>query len=255
MENRTIKLTIAYDGTNYCGWQKQNNSTSIQSVLEEKLSIITNNEVTLHGAGRTDAGVHALSMNAHFNSQSQIPCQSLQNGLNSLLPKAIQITGVTDESADFHARYSAKAKTYFYQIHTGHVQLPTERLYALHVPFKLDLEAMKNCLQIICGTHDFSSFEASGSRDKAKKTGRGAFRTILSARLKETDKNVYQFEITGDGFLRHMVRNLVGTILEVGKNKRTVNEFHAILKAKNRAAAGPTAPAHGLFLKEIYYDT
>lgn len=253
MDDRTIKLTIAFDGTDFCGWQKQKNGVSIQAVLEEKLSIITNNNVTLHGAGRTDAGVHALAMTAHFHTQSNIDCMAMQNGLNSMLPESIRLTAVTDESPEFHCRYSAKAKTYFYQIYTGHIQPPTERLYTVHIPYSLNLEAMKNCLQLICGTHDFASFEATGSRDKTKENGRGAIRTILAAGLKETGPDTYQFEITGDGFLRHMVRNIVGTILEVGKNQRTVEEFKEIIDKKDRSAAGITAPAHGLYLQEIYY--
>lgn len=250
---RTIKVTIAYDGTNYCGWQKQKNGISIQSTLEEQLSTITNHNVTLHGAGRTDAGVHALAMTAHFHTKSRIKCEALQNGLNSMLPRSIRVINASNEQPDFHARYSAKAKTYLYNIFTGPVQMPTERLFAVHVPFKLNIKAMTKCLQIICGTHDFSSFEASGSRDKTNTKGRGANRKIIAASIREKAANTYQFEISGDGFLRHMVRNLVGTILEVGKNRRTIEEFQQALEAKSRSAAGATAPAHGLFLKEIYY--
>jgi len=254
MDHRNIRLTITYDGTDFCGWQKQKNGVSIQSVLEEKLAIITNTPVTLHGAGRTDAGVHALGMTAHFNTQSKLDCQSLKNGLNSMLPKSIQLTDVTDESVDFHARFSARAKTYLYQIFTGQVQPPTERFYTVHVPYNLNLEAMNNCLQHICGTHDFSSFESTGSRDKTKEQGRGAVRTILAAELKKTGQDTYRLEVTGDGFLRHMVRNITGTILEVGKNRRTIEEFKEILQARDRSRAGATAPAHGLYLKKVYYN-
>lgn len=253
MDDRNIKLTIAYDGTDFCGWQKQKNGVSIQGVLEEKLSTITNNRVTLHGAGRTDAGVHALAMTANFHTQSTLSCAALQNGLNSMLPKSVRITTVTDEAHGFHCRFSAKAKTYCYQIYTGRIQPPTVRLYTVHVPFSLNLEAMKNCLQLICGTHDFTSFEATGSRDKTKQNGRGGVRTIMAAGIQKNGPDGYQFEITGDGFLRHMVRNIVGTIFEVGKNRRTVEEFKEVLKAKDRSAAGATAPAHGLFLQKIYY--
>ncbi len=253
MATRNIKLTIAYDGTDYCGWQKQKNGLSVQAVLEEKLSIITNNPVILHGAGRTDAGVHALAMTAHFHTQSAIDCPPLQNGLNSMLPRSIRITAVDQVPMSFHARFSTRAKTYFYRIYTGPIQLPTERLYTVHIPFSLQHDAMKSCLTLICGTHDFSSFEASGSRDKSITGGRGAIRTILTSGFKELTADTYQFEFTGDGFLRHMVRNIVGTILEVGKGRHSVNRFKAILEAKDRSQAGSTAPAHGLYLKEIFY--
>ncbi len=253
MTDRNLRLTIAYDGTDFCGWQKQKNGISVQGVLEEKLSIITDNPVTLHGAGRTDAGVHALAMTAHFHTRSTIDSAALQNGLNSMLPQSIRIAGVSEVPLAFHARFSAKAKTYLYRIYTGPILPPTERLYTVHVPFNLDLEPMKSCLTLICGPHDFSSFEASGSRDRARTGGRGGVRTILTTGFKQLNTDMYQFEFTGDGFLRHMVRNLVGTILEVGMKRRSVDEFKRILAAKDRSKAGSTAPAHGLYLKEIFY--
>ena len=253
MNIRVIKLTIAYDGTGFCGWQRQKNDCSVQGTLEEKLSIITNQSVTLHGAGRTDAGVHALAMTAHFRTHSKIPCRSLQKGLNAMLPGAIRIDATCDAQPDFHARFSARGKTYLYRLYTGPIQPPTERFYIVHTPFYLQLKGIRNCLSLIQGTHDFSSFEASGSRDKAVTTGRGAIRTIQTTEFLKTGPDRYNLTITGDGFLRHMVRNLVGTLLDVGRERRTVAEFRDILEAQDRSTAGATAPAHGLYLLKVHY--
>ncbi len=252
-DNRNIKLIIAYDGTDYCGWQKQKNGLTIQGKLEKLLAIICNQQVTLHGAGRTDAGVHALAMTANFHTNSTISLTKLQKGLNSLLPGAIKIMSLAEMDENFHSRFSVSSKTYLYKIFTGDIQLPCERFATAHVPFKLSLNNMRSCLEIICGCHDFASFETSGSRDKSISSGRGSVRTIFEATLLEKKENYLQFEFTGDGFLRHMIRNLVGTLLEVGNNRKTVADFKTILQKKSRSAAGTTAPAHGLHLLKIHY--
>jgi tRNA pseudouridine38-40 synthase len=250
---RNIKLTIAFDGTEFSGWQRQLNAPTIQGKLEEALSRITDSTVTLHGAGRTDAGVHALAMVASFQTTSSLSHAILNKGLNSILPSAIRILHTEDVGPEFHARFSATSKTYFYIIETGAIQSPINRLYAVHVPQDLTIEPMLQCLDLIIGTHDFASFEASGSRDKSISGGRGSVRTLQEATLNKTGTNELQFVFTGDGFLRHMVRNIVGTVLEVGKGRKTVEEFKTILEAKDRSKASATAPAHGLFLKEVLY--
>ncbi len=250
---RNIKLTIAYDGPDFSGWQKQLNAPTIQGELEKVLSTITNAPVTLNGAGRTDAGVHALGMVANFKSNSSISLSRLHAGANSMLPAAIRILSIEQAHPDFHARFTSLSKSYSYTVATGAIQSPIGRLYAVHVAQFLSLSAMRQCLKIITGTHDFASFEASGSRDKTIRTGRGSVRSLYSAILTESGPDRLQFQFTGDGFLRHMVRNIVGTILEVGKEKRTVTEFITILDAKDRSKACATAPAHGLFLEEINY--
>lgn len=250
---RTIKLTIAFDGTGYCGWQRQKNGRSIQQEIEQAGSIISNRPIVVHGAGRTDAGVHALGMTAHFTTASSLTEEALRKGLNALLPGAIRITSLNEEGELFHARFSALAKTYRYTFYTGPVLCPLKRLYTAHIPYPASETAIGSCLQIITGTHDFSSFETTGSRDKARETGRGAVRTIFRAELEKTGANLFQVTITGDGFLRHMVRNLVGTMLEVGRGKRTVDEFQEILQGKDRNRAGATAPAHGLTLLKVHY--
>lgn len=251
---RTVKLLISFDGTGYCGWQKQDNGRSIQAELERAVSMICNRETVVHGAGRTDAGVHALGMTAHFTTVSQVDCGVFQKGLNSLLPPAIRILALTDEDHSFHARFSALGKTYCYQIFTGPVMCPTIRLYCSHVPHRLSTAGMRNCLSSLIGTHDFASFETAGSRDKEKTEGRGAVRTIHRAELTEPAPDLLQLIYTGDGFLRHMVRNMTGTIIEVGRGKRTVEEFAAILACRDRNQAGTTAPPSGLSLLKVHYQ-
>lgn len=251
--SRNIKLLIAFDGTEFNGWQRQKHDSTIQGEIEQRLALMAGSEVILHGAGRTDAGVHAEGMVANFSTGSSISCTAFLKGLNSMLPYAIRILDVIEMPADFHARFSAKGKLYQYTIQTSGVQPPNDRLYALHVPSQLDFHNISACLDVLIGTNDFSSFENSGSRDKSNIFGRGAIRTISEARLTTLEQQKHVFTFIGDGFLRHMVRNLVGTLLEVGKGKYSIENFQQILLAKSREAAGPTAPPHGLTLKEVFY--
>jgi tRNA pseudouridine38-40 synthase len=252
--NRNIKLLLAFDGSGYAGWQKQKTAKTIQGVIEGKLHIMTGEELCLHGAGRTDAGVHAVGMVANFHTEANISCQGFVRGLNSMLPTDIRVLEACEVETDFHARRSAKAKTYWYNFSNGPVQLPTKRLYSGHVFEELDIVAMQNSLGYLQGTHDFSSFEGAGSRN-LELPGRGAVRTIIEASLETLGTGgKHRFIITGDGFLRHMVRNIVGTIFEVGKGKLAESDVVSILAEKDRSAAGPTAPACGLFLKEIFYS-
>lgn len=253
MKTRTIKLTISYDGTDYCGWQKQSNAISIQEEIEKRLSIILTDNIVVHGAGRTDAGVHAIGMTAHFRTNKCLPPTTIANSLNSMLPPDIRIVECQEQKADFHSRYNATGKTYCYNIYTGSIHPPTQRLYSVHWPHELNIEAMKQCLVIITGTHDFSSFESTGSRDKSITTGRGAIRTITHSSLTH-ENNSLQITIEGDGFLRHMVRNIVGTLLDAGRGRITTKEFKKIFEGKDRSEAGAKAPAHGLFLNQVYYN-
>jgi tRNA pseudouridine38-40 synthase len=251
---RNIKLLLAFDGTGYVGWQKQKSDRTVQGVVEDKIHVMTGEQSRLHGAGRTDAGVHALGMVANFQTAAEIPCQGFIRGLNSMLPTDIRILEATEVESGFHARRSAKAKTYWYNLTNSPMQMPTERLYAAHVFADLDFKEMQRGLEQLMGTHDFSSFEGAGSRDP-ELSGRGAVRTIFQAGISTIRAgDWYRFIITGDGFLRYMVRNIVGTMLEVGQGKLASSKVAAILAAKDRAAAGPTAPARGLFLKEVLYS-
>jgi tRNA pseudouridine38-40 synthase len=250
---RNIKLLIAYDGTEYGGWQRQNNSPTIQGEIETLLTRMTNEEILLNGAGRTDAGVHADGMVAHFHTASEIHCEDFLRGLNAMLPDAIRIFHAEEVDASFHARFSAVGKLYQYDLYNGRILPPRLRLHSLHVIRPLDLMTIRQCLAIIKGTHDFSSFENSGSRDKNACSGRGAVRTIQATVLIENNNEMFSLQFKGDGFLRNMIRNLVGTLIEAGRGKVTTREFAAILAAKDRTMAGPTAPAHGLCLKKVFY--
>ncbi len=254
LDLRNIKLIIGYDGTEFSGWQRQLHVKTIQGELERHLARITREEINLHGAGRTDAGVHAEAMVANFFTRTTISCPIFLRGLNSMLPGAIKVFNAEEVELNFHARFSAKGKRYQYTLYNGNIQPPQLRLYSVHVTGELNLPAMKNCLQLLEGTHDFSSFENSGSRDKSICSGRGAVRTIYQARLHEHPPSQLVFQFTGDGFLRNMIRNFMGTLLEVGRGKISTEAFVTILQAKNRAMAATTAPAHGLSLKEVFYE-
>lgn len=251
---KKICLLIAFDGTNYSGWQKQLHARTIQGDIEEKLQQLTQTEIALHGAGRTDAGVHADGMTAHFETDSRLTCSDFKRALNSILPGAIRILD-THESDDkeFHSRFSAKGKEYHYTLYTGQVIPPDKRLYMLHQSKELNLDSINECLRELVGTHDFSSFENSGSRDKSYTFGKGAVRTISTAKYEQIDNDVYRFTFVGDGFLKNMVRNIVGSVLEVGRGHKTTSWFTDALKAKDRGAAGPTAPPHGLKLFRVIY--
>jgi len=256
VKERNIRLLIAFDGSSYSGWQRQSNAPTIQATLEKCLQVMLDSAVTLYGAGRTDAGVHAIGMVANFQTTSAIPCSGFQNGLNSMLPGDIRVLEVNEAAADFHSRYSAVGKSYRYDIFTGKIQLPTERLYCVHFHGSIDSIKIQHCLRFILGSHDFSSFEGSGSRDINRKSGRGAVRTLFhAAYLPHPEKTEnWSFYFTGDGFLRHMVRNLVGTLLEAGTGKITPDDFQSKLRMQDRTAAGPTAPARGLFLEKVFYE-
>jgi tRNA pseudouridine38-40 synthase len=253
---RNVRLLIAYDGSSYHGWQRQNQGEStIQAELEKRLTHLCNEPITLHGAGRTDAGVHALGMVAHFHTTTTVPVATFFMGLNSMLPKDIRILGAEEAASDFHSRYSALAKTYRYDFFSGTMQLPSSRLYRAHCPGPFAPERLQEALELLIGTHDFSSFERSGSRDKNATAGRGAIRTLshVSCFPLLASADCWSIRVTGDGFLRQMVRILAGTLIEIGQEKRLPEKLTEILEARDRAAAGPTAPACGLFLEKIHY--
>jgi len=245
---RNIKLTIEYDGTAYHGWQIQAQDITIQEAIEKALSTMTREKIRLSGSGRTDAGVHALGQVANFKTDSKIPADGFLAGLNSLLPDDIVITACEAVDDAFHARFSAKIKTYQYRIFNYRVPIAIGRQYAWHIRKKLDVSAMQQAIAHIIGTYDFKSFEGTGSpRDHT-------IRTVMQAEFAEKEDGYLIFEITSNGFLRYMVRNLVGTLADVGLLKTSPDEFKNILEAKNRDLAGATAPPQGLFLVNVSYE-
>ena len=244
---KTFKLLIEYDGTEFHGWQRQRRERSVQAEIEAALSTMTRQKVVVHGSGRTDAGVHALGQVASFVCETRISARELLKGLNGLLPKDIAILECRETAGDFHARYRAKSKVYRYCILNRPLPAAIGRRFCWHVRKPLDMDAMARGTGQLLGTHDFSSFEASGSpRSHSRRT------VITAAWKKETPDQLY-FEIEADGFLRGMVRNIVGTLVEVGAGKRSAEDIEALLSAADRSLAGPTAPPHGLFLVEVRY--
>ncbi|MFO7971966.1 MAG: tRNA pseudouridine(38-40) synthase TruA [Desulfobacterales bacterium] len=244
---KNYKLTIEYDGTAYHGWQRQADDRTIQGEIEKALMTMTRNPVTLTGSGRTDAGVHAFGQVANFRCHTALDSAVFQKGLNSLLPRDIVITKCTQVSAEFHARYDVKSKSYHYRILNRTLAAAIFRQYAWHIPKKLDIEAMVKSLHYIIGTHDFKAFEGSGSLRA------NTVRSVMYANLEKTEDGYLVFKIDGNGFLKFMVRNIVGTLVDVGLGKITPNDFNKILLSKDRNLAGVTAPAHGLFLMQVNY--
>ena len=244
---KNFKLTIEYDGSLYHGWQRQKNDRTIQGEIEKALTVITGNNVTLTGSGRTDAGVHAFCQVANFKCETKVAPESFQKGLNSLLQKDIVIKECVRVPEKFHARYDAKSKIYKYRILNRKMPVAICRQYAWFIPKKLDLDAMRYALSYLTGTHDFNAFKGAGSQQLH------TTRSVLNAGFTERDQDYLVFEIEADGFLRFMVRNIVGTLVDVGLCKITPSDFKKIRVSKNRNLAGATAPPHGLFLMQVKY--
>jgi tRNA pseudouridine38-40 synthase len=242
-----FKIIIEYDGTQYHGWQRQKDDRTIQQEIENTLSTMTAGRVTLNGSGRTDAGVHAFGQVANFLCETDLSEAVFQKGLNSLLPDDIVIKDCRRVDEAFHARYDVKSKIYHYQILNRKVPSAIGRQYVWFVRKKLDTAAMRSAISHIIGSHDFKSFEGSGS-PRSHTT-----RTIMAADLIEHENDSLIFKIEADGFLRYMVRNIVGTLVDVGLGKITPAKFRDIMESKNRSNASATAPAHGLFLMEVKY--
>jgi len=244
---RNVKLLIEYDGANYLGWQVQAKGLTVQGMIEDKLAILTGETIHLIGSGRTDAGAHALGQVANFKTRSQMEVHTFQKALNSLLPSDIVIKEVEEAGEDFNARKSAKSKVYEYRILNRSNRSVFDREYAWHIPQRLKLQEMRIATQILVGEHDFSSFRSVGTPTKT------AIRKVIRAEWKRDKEGSLRFEIEANGFLKQMVRAIVGTLVEIGRGKIGVDEFRQILDSKDRSLAGPTAPAHGLFLKEVEY--
>jgi tRNA pseudouridine38-40 synthase len=244
---RTIKLVVQYDGSDYVGWQRQGKGVSVQGLIEAALSKIDGAPVTLHGAGRTDAGVHAVGQVASARVRSPIEDWQLVRALNAHLPEAIRVTELTTVPDGFHARFSATAKTYEYRIWNGRTVPPFIRQYAWHIIEPLDLPLMQQASTAIAGEHDFAAFRSARSLNHT------TVRQITSATWRRGDDRTLVFEIDGQGFLRYMVRSLVGTLVEVGRGQRPVQDIARLLAEPDRSQAGRTAPARGLFLMKVDY--
>lgn len=244
---RTLKLTVAYDGTNYVGWQRQTNGISVQQVLEEAFAPLVGGVApTLAGAGRTDAGTHALGQVVSVNAEIELSPVAVHRAMNVRLPEDIRVIGVVEATPGFHARFHATGKTYRYRMVTTPVMSPFDRFYAWHAPEPKAVAAMCEAAEMLVGRHDFASFQARGTLVK------DTIRTLHRLELRELPGEV-QFECEGDGFLRHMVRGIVGTLAEVGTGLRPPSAMADILRARDRRAAGATAPAHGLTLVSVKY--
>lgn len=244
------KMIISYDGTRYGGWQKQKNSTSIQQIVEEKLSAILRSQIAITGSGRTDAGVHAKGQVAHFCVDTTIDQKKLTYSLNCLLPKDIRIMSIEEVDPNFHSRFSAQRKIYHYYLHTDMIADPFKRKYSYHVRHRLDLTAMRQAAAKLIGTHDFSSFANERGDDTQEKNN---VRTLFRLDIIEEERGC-RLEFEGSGFLYKMVRNITGTLLEVGSGKRSPRDIETILSYKDRTKSGKSAEACGLFLMEVLYD-
>ena len=244
--DNVYKITLAYDGTAYRGWQVQPNDDTVQGRLEDALGNMAKESVRVTGAGRTDSGVHAEAQVAHFTLTNPIREDGILKGLNALLPPNIRVTNVVRAPGNFHARYSAQEKTYQYRLYCGPIANPYRTRWTLHVPQVLDLHGMKAAAAQFVGEHDFSTFRAAACMAKT------SVRVCSASRwIEDVPELVY--EVSANGFLHHMVRNMVGTLLEVGRGKMDADKMTTILEARDRNLAGPTAPAVGLHLIRVKY--
>jgi tRNA pseudouridine38-40 synthase len=254
---RTLKLTLAYDGTDFSGWQRQASERTVQAVLEDTLAPIEKRTVIVMAASRTDAGVHAAGQVASFTLERSIAIEELQRALNATLPPDVRVMRTELAADGFSARRDARRKTYHYSIWNGVTLPPAWRRYALHVPQRLDINAMNDAASALLGGHDFVSFQAAGSDVKT------TVRRVVASGVHDVDVSAFaavapgdrllRYEVTGNGFLRHMVRTIAGTLIECGWRGKGAAEMRAIVEARDRSRAGATAPPHGLTLWKVEY--
>ncbi len=241
-----IVLEIEYDGTDYCGWQIQPNGITVQEEIERAIEKVTGKRETVIGSGRTDSGVHAAMQVAHFDTDTTIPPEKFALALNAVLPKDIRIKCSKETDENFHARFSAKKKTYVYKMYTGEVSSPLKDRYALFIPYKINVENMQKAATLLVGTHDFKCFLAANSEVK------DTIRTIYSSTVTASGNDI-EYTVSGNGFLYNMVRIIAGTLLKVGEGKLKAEEIGDILTCGDRARAGITLPARGLTLLSVEY--
>lgn len=250
---RTLKLTVAYEGTDFAGWQRQATERTVQAAIEDALRPIEGRRAVVVGAGRTDAGVHASGQVASVQLDAAIACGDLRRALNATLPPDVRILAVDEMPAGFNAQYAAVSKTYRYWLWAGGVVPPQLRRYVWHVPQPLDLERMQAAAAALIGEHDFAAFQATGG--DVVTTVRRVFASCAVAEPSPFPApGVYlKYEITGSGFLRHMVRNITGTLVDIGRGRRAVEEMAQVLASRDRRHASATAPPQGLVLVEVSY--
>lgn len=244
---RNLKIIVEYDGTNYHGWQRQPNDITVQQILEEKIGIITQEKIKLIASGRTDAGVHAIGQVANFKTKSNIEERNLLMGANSLLPEDIVVKDLVEVEEGFHARYDARSKVYLYQIFNNMFPSALYRNYSWFVRSPLNIDFIRTAALQLVGTHDFSSFCAANGDTIDH------IRKVMDISIHKEDNGMVKFSIEADGFLRYMVRNIVGTLVDVGIGKLSPAGFLDIMESKDRNMAGVTAPPQGLFLREVKY--
>ncbi len=243
---RTILLILEYDGTAYAGWQVQPNGLAVQEVVEKALARILGHAVRIHSSGRTDAGVHARGMAAHFQTDTNLPLKAFREGVNTFLPQDIAVREVLEMPADFHARFSARGKWYRYTIYRNKMRSPLAARSAWHLRGNLDLDLMRAAAESLVGEHDFGAFRSSSC--VAETTVREIFRVDVTA-----DDDFIYIDVRGSGFLKNMVRMLVGTLVDVGLGRRPVGDVATLVAGSGEMACGQTAPAHGLCLQEVWY--
>lgn len=244
---QNFKIVVEYDGTDLHGWQRQKNESTVQGQIEKALSTMTQQDVAVVGSGRTDAGVHAIGQVAHFKCDTRLTAEEFLNGLNSLLPPPIAVMACQKVDDGFHARYDVKKKRYQYRIVNRPQPTAIYRQYHWHIRRALQVEAMQQATRFLVGRHDFGAFEGTGSPRSHR------IRNVFNAGWQRRHRQRLDFDIEADGFLRYMVRSLVGTLVEVGLGKISVVAFQEILDSKDRSRAGPTAPPQGLFLMKVEY--
>ena len=245
---KRIRIFVAYDGTNYCGWQVQPNGVTIEEKLNKSLARLTGEEIRIIGASRTDSGVHALGNVAVFDTESSIPPERFAYALNQRLPEDIVVVRSDEVPADWHPRYQVSRKTYEYRILNRTFRMPNRRLDTYFYHHKLDVDKMKQAASYLVGEHDFKSFCAVGAQVKT------TTRTIYSCEVEKDGNDIITIRVTGNGFLYNMVRIIAGTLIRVGGGELAPDEMPRILGKKDRTAAGPTAPAHGLTMMGIEYE-
>jgi tRNA pseudouridine38-40 synthase len=249
---RNLKVILSYDGADFSGWQVQPDKATVQGVLASAIGRITGEKVLPQGSGRTDAGVHALAQVMTFVTESSVPTENFLKALNDILPASVRVLQVSEAPADFHARHSAEAKTYRYRIYRESICPPFLARYVWHYPYPLDEEAMARAASFVVGEHDFTSFAAVDPERGREDEPASNMRTIFFCSWERTGEELI-YTVRGSGFLHHMVRNLVGTFILVGRGTLPPDDVTRILEARKRSAAGATAPASGLYLVSVEY--